>query len=89
MAKWSVRLLVGSYQALLFQCCMCLNLFRNVIVCSSHKDPEQLFQACEQGDLEVVHRFLAAGIGVDIRDAVRLELVIQKLMNHYAEGVLK
>ena len=68
---------------------MCLNLLCDVIACSSHQDPEQLFQACEQGNLEVVHRFLAAEIGVDIRDAVRLELVIQKLMNHYAEGVLK
>ena len=47
-----------------------------VSLCCSHQDPEQLFQACEQGDLEVVHRFLTAGIDVDIRDTVRLELVL-------------
>ena len=46
-------------------------------LCCSHQDPEQLFQACEQGDLEVVHRFLAANIDVDIRDTVSLELVLR------------
>ena len=29
-----------------------------------------------QGDLEVVHRFLAASIDVDITDAVRLKFVV-------------
>ena len=47
-----------------------LNLLFIVSLCCSHQDPEQLFQACEQGNLEVVHRFLAAGIDVDIKDTV-------------------
>ena len=41
-----------------------------VSLCCFHQDPEQLFQACEEGNLEVVHRFLAAGIDVDIKDTV-------------------
>ena len=45
-----------------------------VSLCCFHQDPEQLFQACEQGDLEVVHKFLAAGIDVDIKDAVNTSL---------------
>ena len=50
-----------------------LGLFLHELIISLscfHQDPEQLFQACEQGDLEVVHRFLAAGIDVDIKDTV-------------------
>ena len=47
-----------------------------LFLCCSHQDPEQLFQACEQGDLEVVDRFLAANIDVDITDTVSLEFVL-------------
>lgn len=52
-----------------------------VFLFCSHQDPEQLFQACKLGDLEVVHRFLAAGVDVDIRDAVRLELAFLCVMS--------
>ena len=61
----------------MFYYCACLGLLHEVIfsLCCFHQDPEQLFQACKQGDLKVVHRFLAAGVDVEIKDAVRLKFV--------------
>ena len=42
----------------------------------SHQDPQELLQACKQGDLEVVLQSLAADVDVDIKDAVRLLFVV-------------
>ena len=42
----------------------------------SHQDPQELLQACKQGDLEVVLQSLAADIDVDTKDAVRLLFVV-------------
>ena len=62
-----------------------LNLLFIVSLCCSHQDPEQLFQACEQGDLEVVHRFLTTGTDVDIRDTVRLELILLCVVSAWSD----
>ena len=43
-----------------------------VFLCCSHQDPQQLLQACDQGDLEAALRLLATDIDVDIKDTVRL-----------------
>jgi len=40
-----------------------------------YQDPQQLFQACKQGDLEMSLKLLGADIDVDIKDIVRLECV--------------
>lgn len=37
-----------------------------------YQDPQQLFQACKQGDLEMSLKLLAADIDVDTKDIVRL-----------------
>ena len=42
----------------------------------SHQDPQELLQACKQGDLELVLQSLAADIDVDTKDAVRLLFVV-------------
>ena len=41
-------------------------------LCCSHQDPQELLQACEEGDLEAVLRLLATDIDVDIKDTVRV-----------------
>lgn len=40
-----------------------------------YQDPQQLFQACKQGDLEMSLKLLAADIDVDTKDIVRLMCV--------------
>ena len=45
-------------------------------MCCSHQDPHELFQACKQGDLEVVLQSLAADVDIDIRDTVRILFVV-------------
>jgi len=47
-----------------------------VFLCCSHQGPQELLQACKQGDLEVVLRSLAADVDGDIKDTVRLVFVV-------------
>ena len=49
-----------------------------VFLCCSHQDPQELLQACKQGDLEAALRSLAADVDVDIKlDSVRLVFVVE------------
>ena len=52
------------------------SLWAFVFLCSSHQDPQELLQACKQGDLEVVLQSLAADVDVDIKDTVRILFVV-------------
>ena len=45
-------------------------------MCSSHQDPQELLQACKQGNLEVVLQSLAADVDVDTKDTVRILFVV-------------
>ena len=45
-------------------------------MCCSDQDPQELLQACKQGDLEVVLQSLAADVDVDTRDTVRILFVV-------------
>lgn len=47
-----------------------------VFLCCSHQGPQELLQACKQGNMEVVLRSLAADVDVDIKDTVRLVFVV-------------
>ena len=40
-----------------------------------YQDPQQLFQACKEGDVEMSLKLLAADIDVDTKDIVRLVFV--------------
>ena len=54
-----------------------LDIHDEVIICMVcfYQDPQQLFQACKQGDLEMSLKLLGADIDVDIKDIVRLVCV--------------
>lgn len=45
-------------------------------MCCSHQDPQELLQACKQGDLEVVLHSLAADVDVNTKDTVRILFVV-------------
>ena len=52
------------------------SLLKVIVFLCSHQGPQELLQACKQGDLEVVLRSLAADVDVDIKDTVRLVFVV-------------
>ena len=52
------------------------SLWAFVFLCCSHQDPQELLQACKQGDLEVVLHSLAADVDVNTKDTVRILFVV-------------
>ena len=61
-----------------------IDIHHEVIIClvCFYQDPQQLFQACKQGDLEMALKVLAADIDVDIKDIVRLVGVVELYFFH-------